>query len=301
MHNHYIPQFYLKRWTVNKKVVEFSRPNPHSREVKPHSKPTKGTGYEDGLYDFVGLPPDKRHQLEEVFFRMVDSRANYALTLIEENREVLTGELRQAWVMFLMSLIARHPDDITIFKEVYTRNFKRFSGAEQDLYKKARQASDPETAEEFFATVGATLVKNFAMKNIPEFIQHERSVIGLMNMHWSVAVPPEHGYFLTSDRPTIRTLLGHEKSHWILPIGPRRLFIAAENWEYGRAIRDAIAGQAWKEVNRQVVRRASRYGYADHQRHLPFFQKHLSVAPAPSMFGGFVPEPRKPPPLQRVP
>lgn len=301
MKNHYIPQFYLKRWMVGDYLIEFARRRPGSSKVTPMRRTPAATGYQEGLYDFAGLPPAKRHHLEKVFFQMLDSKAADALLLMENRKEEWTDELRQAWVMFLLSLITRHPEDIAAFKTVYIRDFTKASRAEQEAYEKAREDHHPATAEEFFATIGHELLQNLALNNVPNLIFHERAVHSLMNMHWSVAVPPPHGYFLTSDRPTIRTFLGYDHSHWLVPIGPKRLFVAAEKRDYGARIRDVVAAQGWKEVNRQVVRQAVSLGYADNERHLPFFQKHLSAATRPSMFWSFVSDPETAPPLKRVP
>jgi hypothetical protein len=228
MKNHYIPQFYLKRWMVGDHLTEFARRRPSSAKVTPMRRTPAATGYQEGLYDFAGLPSAKRHHLEMVFFQMLDSKAADALLLMENRKEEWTVELRQAWVMFLLSLITRHLEDIAAFKAVYIRDFTRASQAEQEAYEKAREAHHPATAEEFFATIGHELLQNLALNNVPNLIFHERAVHSLMNMHWSVAVPPPHGYFLTSDLPTIRTFLGHDDSHWLVPIGPKRLANFAE-------------------------------------------------------------------------
>lgn len=301
MKNHYIPQFYLKRWMVGGRLVEFARRQPNSPKVTPMRRVPAATGYQEGLYDFTGLPETKRHHLEKVFFQMLDTKAADALLLMENRKDDWTVELRQAWVTFLLSLLTRHPDDIAAFKAVYVRDFNRASQADQAAYEKVRESHHPATAEEFFATIGHEFLQNMALNNVPNLIFHERAVVSLMNMHWSVAVPPPHGYFLSSDRPTIRTFLGHANSHWLVPIGPKRLFVAAEKREYGARIRDVVAAQGWKEVNRQVVRQAVSLGYADDDRHLPFFQKHLSTATRPSMFLSFVSNPETAPPLERVP
>lgn len=236
-----------------------------------------------------------------MFFKMLDTKAADALALIENRKEDWKVELREAWAMFLMSLISRHPADIAAFKAVFFRDFSQVSQAQQQEYERVRQPHYPPTIEEYFATIGRELVGNLAMNNVPKLIMHERAVLSLMDMHWSVAVPPKHGYFLTSDRPTIRTFLGQDDSHWIVPIGPRRLFVAAQKRAYGDHICEAIEGQGWKDVNRRVVRQAVSLGFADDDRYLPFFQKHLAAATSPSVFWRLVADPKAAPPLEKVP
>jgi hypothetical protein len=301
MKNHYIPKFYLKRWKAGDHLIEFARRQPGSPKVTPKRRTPAETGYQEDLYDFTGLPSTERYRLETVFFKLLDTRAADALLLMENQNKQLTVELRLAWVTFLLSLIMRHPEDIAAFKAVYIRDFKMVSPADQAAYEMIRDAHNPATAQEFFATTGRTFLQNMALNNVPNLILHKRALLSLMNMHWSVAVPPPHGYFLTSDRPTIRTFLGHHKSHWLVPIGPKRLFVAADEPDYGARICEVVAGQGWKEVNRQVIRQATSLGYADNERHLPIFQKHLSAAPRPSMFWSFVSNPETAPPLEKVP
>jgi len=298
---HYIPQFYLKRWTVDGKLVEFRRPNPAEPGVKPHRKPPKGTAWQKGLYDFGGLPPDKRHHLEKVFFRFIDSEAANALAILEHGQNAWTDDLRQAWAMFLMSLIVRHPHDVEAFKAVYARDFAVISPEHEETYQRARGSDDPASAEEYFRNLGAPFIPNLALNNIPKLVNHENAITTLMNMHWLVAEPHRDGYFLTSDRPVIRSLLGHDESHWVLPISPKRLFVAAQRESFGDALAHSVSRNGWKEVNRQVLRQAAHLAFADDDKHLSLVQKHLAAATQPSLFLSFVPDPLRAPPLERIP
>ncbi len=301
MKNHYIPQFYLKRWAVDGCLVEFARRRPGMPEVVPIRRSPAATGYRTGLYDFDAAPPEKRHAIEKAFFSMVDFRAADALVAIEKDEKLLRPELKGAWVMFLLSLITRHPEDIVALKAAFIRDFKKTTEADRRSYAKARPAHYPPTLEEFLGAIEETALPDMAVANLPKLILHERTATSLLGMHWSVAEPPRQGYFLSSDRPTIRTFLGQENSHWLLPIGPKHLFVAAQTPELGFDIHESIAGQGWKEVNRQVVRQAASLGYADGDRHLPFFQKHLAASTRASIFLSFVSDPHAAPALERVP
>lgn len=301
MKNHYIPKFYLKRWAVKGHITEFERRRPGSPEITAMRRSPSATGYQVGLYDFSGLSPERQHHIEHMFFQMLDTKAADALALMENRKEDWKVELREAWAMFLVSLISRHPADIAAFKAVYFSELSQVSQAQQQEYERVREPHYPPSMEEYFATIGRELLGNLAMNSVPKLIMHERAVLGLMNMHWSVAVPPACGYFLTSDRPTIRTSLGQDDSHWMIPIGPRRLFVAAQKRSYGDHICEAVEGQGWKEVNRRIVRQAVSLGYADHDRYLPFFQKHLAAATSPSAFWNVLAEPKAAPPLGKIP
>jgi hypothetical protein len=298
---HYIPQFYLKRWAVDGNLVEFQRRRPGMPEVTPMRRSPAATGWKKDLYTFEGLPEDKKHLIEKAFFAMLDSKAADALSLMENRSGAWTAEVRHAWCLFLMSLITRHPQDNAAFKFVYNRDFLKASADDRERYLAAKGPDDPPTVEEYFQRFHPDVIGNMAMNNIPKLVMHERAVQSLMRMHWSVFTPPQPGYFLTSDRPTIRSFLGQSDSYWIVPIGPRRLFVASERKEYAEAMEDVISRQGWKEVNRIVVRQAVELGYSDDERHLPFFGKHLSKAPRSSGFMRFLPDPLNAPPLDRVP
>jgi hypothetical protein len=71
--HHYIPRFYLKRWTnANGRLCEFSRPYD---KVKARMTSPKGTGYIPNLYTLPNLDPDLADDWERRFFLRLDDRA----------------------------------------------------------------------------------------------------------------------------------------------------------------------------------------------------------------------------------
>eukprot|EP01031_Cornospumella_fuschlensis_P052171 gene52171-63771_t len=168
MKNHYIPQFYLKRWAVDGRLVEFARRRPGAPEVVPIRRSPAATGYQAGLYDFVDAPPQARHEIEKVFFSMVDSRAADALAAMETFEKVLEPVLKRAWIMFLLSLITRHPDDILALKAVYIRDFKKTTEADRRTYARARPAHYPPSLEEYLSTIEETSLPDMALTTLPK-------------------------------------------------------------------------------------------------------------------------------------
>ena len=64
--HHYIPKFYLERWTAKDgRLCEFSRPH---KSVVATRKHTDATGYLRGLNTFGALPPAIADFLEHRFF-----------------------------------------------------------------------------------------------------------------------------------------------------------------------------------------------------------------------------------------
>ncbi len=281
---HYIPVFYLKRWAINGKLVEFSRPNPKSRDVKPHMKPPKATAWCRGLYDLAGISPKMVHYIEQIFFLGVDTRASMALEIIEDGGQIERQELRQAWAMFVMSLFLRHPKDVDAFKEIYKKEFLISSDIEREKYARLKSSSDPDEFSDYIISLGPNFIENMALNHIPKIINSQRSVESLMNMTWGFVSAPRDGYFLTSDRPLIRNLLGRPDSLWLLPISPRKSFIAVNLRGHFMETQANVYRQGWKQINKLIVRQAEALGFSDSQRHLPFFQKHLAKDTKMSVF-----------------
>ncbi len=284
MKNHFIPRFYLKRWAVDGRVVEFARRRAGSEIVTPLLRAPSGTGYKEGLYAFDGVPANKREILEERFFQVIDSQAADALRVLESGTSRWTTETRRGWARFLMSLLVRHPDDIAALKRTYPLKFIKASRAEQLDYELARTPSDPPTAEEFFQGLDSSFLENMSLHVLPKMMSHGHTLEGLIDMHWFVVSPPNHGCFYTCDRPIVACGLEKSWGHWIIPIGPRRLFIAANNLDIGLRISNYANGQGWKEINRHILKQSSIYGYAPDASPLPLFQKHLSKEPFTSIF-----------------
>jgi hypothetical protein len=67
--HHYLPEFYLKRWTgSNGKLIEFTwreRLGVVSRSTAPG-----GTGWQKDLYKAEGMPPEVAYAFEEHFFAL---------------------------------------------------------------------------------------------------------------------------------------------------------------------------------------------------------------------------------------
>ena len=83
-------------------------------------------------------------------------------------------------------------------------------------------------------------------------------------MQWFVIHFDEtHHMLLTSDRPIVMTNgLAHATSHIVMPISPRRIFVAANNRETIKDLQDmADAGGMAQKLNNRMARQARRYVY----------------------------------------
>jgi hypothetical protein len=99
----------------------------------------------------------------------------------------------------------------------------------------------------------------------------------LNQMRWSVVTfKRERHTLLTSDRPIIMTngIIG-KKDHLALPIGPRMLFIAANNIETENMIRTIDPGILMAQVNHRVASQARKYVYGNDDKQLRFIENRL--------------------------
>ncbi|WP_421612011.1 DUF4238 domain-containing protein [Agrobacterium tumefaciens] len=104
-------------------------------------------------------------------------------------------------------------------------------------------------------------------------------------MHWGVRLIHQGRQLLTSDRPVrLEFPLRSEKSFLTLPIGPRRLFVAAKS---PRGLDQLLHGDPRVLVgrnNRRVVRQARQFVFAADDSERDWVSKHLAKEAQPGFF-----------------
>ena len=116
--HHYVPVFYLEQWTGGPKreLCEYKRVRPG--KVVPRRTSPDGTGYKIDLYRIEGLPDPASQVLEQKFMHLVDTQAVHALQrLVRQEKIVWDNKLRSAWVRFILSLVYRNPEVVSLVKE----------------------------------------------------------------------------------------------------------------------------------------------------------------------------------------
>lgn len=286
--HHYLPVFYLKRWAKcsnDGKLVEFSR--PHGPEVKPRRVAPAGTGFLDRLYAIDGLPLERAQQVEEEFMQPVDTVAADALALLEAGDPEVRRSVRyrSSWSLFLMSLMMRMPNDLRAFKSSYARRWLESSPKLAKAFAE-RTGSDFPRAE---AIVQATLAQRMdlmAMGQFTQLVDHHNIGKTLNNMHWfTVETDPGGPEFFTSDQPLMtRAGFAGPNAFVCVPIGPHRVFWAVRDRGGEREIRERETAGMISLINELVVMQAHARSYATHDRHQPFMQEWLALAPHVSWF-----------------
>ncbi|MET3359779.1 MULTISPECIES: DUF4238 domain-containing protein [Bradyrhizobium] len=287
--HHYIPAFYLRRWAVDGRVTEFTKPH---RSIVVKSIAPERTGYQERLYELKGFEPDLAQQVEEKFFKPTDTLASDALGMLVRygHRAPWDSHSRSAWSRFILSLLLRCPEDIAPFREWWHADFNRTDEGDEARYHAAREDGDPETFAEFLDSQPLSLKEQYQYEVLFKLIDHAEIGAEINAMHWRVlSFPSDAPTLLTSDRPVMRTLnLRDRQAHIALPIGPRLLFMASPSAGFlERVLKADLVGLA-KEANRQIVEGASRFVYGADDKQLRFVQNRFGKSPQPRLMEGLI-------------
>lgn len=276
--HHYIPVFYSKRWcSDDRKLCEYSRPykDIHARRVFPVQ-----TGFLDRLYEKKGVPKAIAQQVEDEFLKPVDNLAAVALNLIETDFGKIETDLkcRSAWSLFLITLMTRMPEDLAVLSGILADDWERDLPFVRKKYVAARTSDDPESLEEFIEKKDPDHMARWTMNVLPNLMDHEGFLRSLSSMRWSVVTTPvDAAPFLSSDRPLTMSGTFSEAECWLtLPIGPHRLFVAANTDETGRKFKSRAADDLVRTTNVQVAKQAVRYVYGVDGAEKGFVGKHMS-------------------------
>ena len=285
--HHYIPSFYLSRWATRNdgKLCQFSK--PHGKVV-PNRRHPQATGYLEKLYELRGLDPSLANAVETKFFAPVDNAAADALLLIEKhgNRARWDSRRRSGWAIFLHSLLLRAPEDVAAFKDTWRYLMQADElGAWEEQYQAVRTQDDAPTFRDHMKNQPSDHLDRSAMNALVGMMDGGNIARYIHQMHWHVIDINDADFdFLSSDRPVIRTNgLLIDGGHLALPIGPRRLFIAAKDSAALRRILDISQRQLVRECNRQMCSFAVKYVYGVDDSQWQFVAKHFATKDQPRL------------------
>jgi len=257
-------------------LCEFSR--PYDR-VKPSRKHPNATGYSIDLYTEAALKPEQRTHLEDKFLKLLDNRACDALRMIvTDDIDGLTPKQRIDWARFILSMMQRSPSKIAELRRRWRAEYRKPHPELEQEYLERRLPTDPPTLTELLEQTseealgrGQVQILQMVMGGLPK--------VGLkiINMIWGVlTIPDLPTKFLTSDRPIIRTNgIGKPEAYVTVPIGPRKLFFAANEQKTIDWIKAQQASDLIRNVNATVVGQAEKYVYGESDYLRNFVEIHL--------------------------
>jgi len=226
----------------------------HARRVYPSQ-----TGFERRLYDFG----DEQFisGLEGAYFSPVDNLAARArFKLLTDHGGQWCSELRSGWTRFLISLLHRGPESISIFREGVRRLLEKPSQEIQTKYEMVRAEDDPEHYLDYLMSSDKNYFDNTAQRILPGLIDNANLGNFINKMSWAVIdVGRSFHDLLLSDYPLVMSNgIKNPDGHLALAIAPRKLFFAS----YERSLVDRVLKQGvdtFENYNRIVVERASTF------------------------------------------
>jgi len=214
------------------------------------------------------------------FLKPVDTLASEALNLIETDFGKIETDpkYRSAWSLFLITLMTRMPEDLAVLSQILADDWERDLPLLRKKYTSNRKADDPETIEEFIEKKDPDHMARWAMNVLPNLMDHEGIGQSLNGMRWFVVTTPENApLLLSSDRPLFMSKTFSEPDCYVtLPIGPHRLFLAANTEETERHFKKQPPNELVQATNLQVVKQAVKYVYGVDDGEVKFVDKHIS-------------------------
>jgi Protein of unknown function (DUF4238) len=278
--HHYIPIFYLKQWVdpTTRRLVEFCR---RYQGVVARLTFPAGTGYVPGLYKNPDAAPGEEYVIETKLMSSIDDRAARALQRMMVDGEPpgkLDAPEALGWCQFLYSLLVRNPDHLLLMKEkLATMDQGEVLENIREVYPNIRRPNDPENFDDYKAVFLKNPVEVPAIRVLPELVRSKRVVRVLSSFKWQTTTVNHAKYpLLTSDRPIIMTNgLNLPDAHIVLPISPRRLFIATKNEESFRYFLEMNPSALAEAVNNQVSQQARKFVFGSDDSQLKFVANRL--------------------------
>ncbi|MCR9193982.1 MAG: DUF4238 domain-containing protein [Hyphomonas sp.] len=233
--HHYLPRWYLDRWSRGGVVWEFRRQGPHQRLVRNYRSPT-ATGFAPHLYSSPELPSERAAAIETDFLQIVDARGARAMQALEAGRALDQND-HDALVEFVCSMLHRSPGRIAYLQ---------------------KRLMDDLGGLELFEGVGADYFRHYALQVFLDLVQSDEMSGRLRKMRpFKINVGSDGFELLTSDRPLLLSDgLHHADAFVAMPIGPKSLLFLSERRSAAQRFAKRTARQLSRAVNDAIVRQA---------------------------------------------
>jgi hypothetical protein len=234
-----------------------------------------------GFYKGRDAPKGEEYVVETRLMSSIDNWASKALQLFKTIGSLpgrLESEEALGWCRFLYSLIVRNPDHLEVIKE----KLRTLDPAEileyiRDDYPRIRRPEDPENFDEFKKAFVRAPPDLHPVKVLPALVRSKRVFRVIASFKWHTMTMNTPTFpLLTSDRPVIMTNgLVHDNAHFVLPIGPRRFFIATKTMETFQSFLKRKPEEFARAINDRVCLQARKFVYGSDDSQLRFVSKGL--------------------------
>lgn len=246
------------------------------------TKAPDGTGFQKDLYKIEGVPAHVAQHFERTFMQMVDTEAANAMRKIPAGRtESWSVKERDAWIRFILSLIFRNPEAVSVVKEEMRRIWAEGFQSVRDNYDAFRRPGDPDTAEEYLALANPNSPAIAASNFLQRMMNSEAIAAGILKLRWGrVTFPLSRWTLVTSDRPLdLPHGLGQKESYIVLPIGPRTIFTGTNEPLDLKNTSASKQAEMVREINERTVSMARQYVWAVDDSARQFVRKHIGTLP----------------------
>lgn len=198
--HHYIPSFYLQQWAgADRRVCEYKR--VPGRIVHRQAFPTE-TGWERDLYRLEGASVELAQTFEQTFMHMIDTEAALVLQrIITGDPTPWPGEIRSAWVRFVLGLRFRNPQAVKLIKAHLLEVWGAGVAALKENYSRIMHPGLPPSFEEYMSRTERSAPYKAALILLQQIIDNPRVAPTIFDMHWGRGpLTRSKRTLLTSDR-----------------------------------------------------------------------------------------------------
>jgi hypothetical protein len=255
MNNHFIPRFYLSRWASGGELIEYRMRG--NREIIGKPRGPKGTGYQPDLYKNRQREKIEAHVFERNFLQQHDGLAAKALEKFEKGINPSDEEVC-GWISFLMALQMRHPDDISVLRQLYEKKWKDGMAELQPDFSKARRENDPHNVNDFIEQQWPGIIEEAMFKLLTKLMEHEDIGQLILGFDHSVTTLISAIPLITSDRPVLMTAtLTEDDAYIILPVGPKKVYVCGKTKNTVQRLLSKTGDEFAEIINNQVARQAA--------------------------------------------
>lgn len=239
-------------------------------------KHPNATGYVTDLYSIRGADAETENHLEGRFFSSADNDAAQALAVLEAGG-TLSAALSSGWSRFIMTLLQRHPEGVSKWAsaaarasawadQIRARNATFFPAGIQS----SGPVADPKPSAHYAARATVEALRGL-MDSEPIRTQ-------LNHMAWVIIPLQSSQPLLTSDRPLwMAGPIAEPSSFMFMPIGPRRLFIAANDPARAHMLAQKDHDDLAMAMNERVAAQAVRFVWGIDNTQLSLVERLLGM------------------------
>lgn len=274
VYHHYVPRFYLNRWTVNNQITRFQWINNQFECRLIGIKRTAGMNH---LYALKHYPQDPQLLERDFMGPLIDGPAAEVCQHLCQSSAPLTGNQRASWTRFLMSLRIRGPEVIDRLRTEAEEELRQNLMASPEEYNKLRSPEDPVNLYDYLEKLRPGFVADFGIRMLPDLLNDGPIFKKIYEMYWwTHSFDGASVNLLTSDSPLIiSTGINNGNCVIALPLSPSLCFFATHNLKTASRVASRPASRLARALNLETVKQARQFVYSNNQLQKKFIEKHL--------------------------